>query len=269
MPSENYLTRREQIGSKKRKKEANKPEKGNATGGRGRGRGRGRGKANSKDKSKGRGGKGRGRGGRGKVLKRPAAKSAAPTVEPNDNLKEEEEEEEPKEEDECVEEGAGSAPSGTNDGSNKRLRRATPLPEATAPVDGAEKSSALRMSEDARAAVASPKAKAKAKAKAQAKALPELVTEHDWEAELRQQLADCLKECQEAGEYDTTQKHTHRPAAPFDDYCQFSVYWSRKAVGIKVRTSVSDKWNQVAYFARDTPCVFTNYILANRWVPCF
>ena len=119
--------------------------------------------------------------------------------------------------------------------------------------------------------VANPKAKGKAKAKSVPKASaspPESLTNYEWEPDLRKQIKECLAECRSCGEYGTTQKHTHRPVDAYDDFAQFSVYWSRSAVGVKVRNNLSDKWIQVAYFARDTPCVLTNVILAKCWVAC-
>ena len=253
-----YPTRREQIGGKKRKKEENRPkgagEKQEASK-RGRGRG-GRGKAAAKAKAPGRG-RGSGRG-RGKVMKRPSAR-AEPSQAAEDD--QEQEEEEDKEEDECVEEGCGSSPSCSacpEASTSKRLCRSMPLQEESENDKGDGKPKVK--------AKATPKAKAKAKTRAAVAA--ERVTEHEWEPELREEILACLDECKAAGEMGGKEKHTHRSTPPLDDFATFSIYWSRFAVGVKVRQSVADKWIQVAYFARDTPCVLTNYMLARRWVPC-
>ena len=68
---------------------------------------------------------------------------------------------------------------------------------------------------------------------------------------------------------------------------QVSVYWSRKAVGVKVAKDflakedgkkakgkkesngkgTKCKWQQVAYFCQSTPCIYTNYALALEFAP--
>ena len=245
--SEEILTRREQIGAKKKNKQEGQKGKNAKT------------KAAGKQAAGGRG-NGRGRGGRGRgkaVLKRPARKPSPPKKE-EEPAPEEGEEEEEAEIDPPVEEGALSASSSgameQPEGGKKRLRRSRPMDEAAA--------------ED----TSSPKAKAKANAKRKAKAKAEPrapreppVHTFEWEPELWDSVQKCLDECEACGEYDTKGKHSHREAVPYDDYVQFSVYWARSAVGVKVRQNLTDKWAQVAYFARETPCVFTNLLIANQW----
>ena len=66
---------------------------------------------------------------------------------------------------------------------------------------------------------------------------------------------------------------------------QFSVYWTRKAVGVKVAKDflakgagkkaqgkkngkgTKTKWQQVAYFCQSTTCIYTNYALALAFAP--
>ena len=264
-----FLTRREQIGGKKRKKE--KKQAGNceddeqdddgederpkkkAKAGQKKGSGTGRGRGNGR-------GRGRGRG----VMKKPASKKAASKLPPPPEDAEGEEEEE-KEEDADVEEGAGSAGS-AGPAERQQLRRARHFsaePSSTADLPAEPSTTTADLPAEPSQPNHAPKAKAKGKAKS--KPTPEPREQFAWEPELVAEILACLKECKDAGEYGSTAKHTHRECSPLDDYVQFSVYWSRKAVGVKIRRKLSEKWVQVAYFARDTPCVFTNVILATAW----
>ena len=253
MDASECLTRREQIGAKnEKKKKAGRPKKSEPKkAARGRGRGRGRGKG---------GGRASGGGGRGKVMKRPACKPPPAKKEDPEEDQEAGEEEE-QENDPPVEEGACSAPSNGNPerGASKRFRRSKPMQE--------EEEDEQEEGQEA------PLPKAKAKAAGKSKAKPKLRAERpprpppafEWETELWDEIEKCLAECCNCGEHGTKGKHTHREASPMDDFVQYSVYWARSAVGVKVRRAVSDKWCQVAYFARDTPCVFTNLLIASQW----
>ena len=81
--------------------------------------------------------------------------------------------------------------------------------------------------------------------------------------------------------------HPQWKAVEFDKQMfQFSVYWTRNAVGVKmagkyIKTNKSkekqsskgnasskarNKMSQVAYFACDTPCIYTNYAIAQKYV---
>ena len=259
VPADEYLTRRDQIGVKKRKKEDKK--KGNEEGGeedekqepdqapppkRGRG---------------GRGGRGRGRG----AMKRPAAKPAVEETEQEAEDQEETDEENPgdddDDDDEVVEGANGSASSSAPAGldTSAGLRRAAPL------KDGDEEA-------PAHTADATPKAKAKGKGKGRGKAKTKAPTNDEptnpdwpWHKDVRQRILDCLHECKEAKELGMQGKHTHRAVEAHDENQQYSIYWTRSAVGVKVRSGLADKWNQVAYFAKPSPCIFTNVVIAEEW----
>ena len=251
--NDDYLTRRAQIGGKKRKKDEGKAKRGGKCD-------EDEEEAEEKPKSRGRGrgqGQARGRGRGRSIMKKPAAKAAPPPPQPTD---EEGGEEEDEEEDIEVEEGKASATSNgameVNDTGSKRLRRAKPIDQAES---------------DQPSASSVPKTKAKSKAKA--KACPQSTRAssreelHDpLEIQLFDEIQECLNECTVAGEIDTTAKHAHRELEQPDEFVSFSMYWGRKAVGVKLRAAISEKWVQVAYFARETPCIFTNHLLALRWV---
>jgi hypothetical protein len=61
---------------------------------------------------------------------------------------------------------------------------------------------------------------------------------------------------------------------PSSNIFQFSVYWNRRAVGVKVKDgmrqprSSSNKFVQVNYFSSG-PCIYANYVLALLWVTWF
>ena len=225
---EEYLTRQEQIGAKKRKKEEYKDTRG------GNKRGRGRG--------------GRGRGG-GKIMKRPSAK------EPEAGDDQENEEEEEEEADQTMEaEGVGSAPSSAPASDIAKAAQLEGDAEPEARPQGGVKARAKGW----------PKGKAKAKASVRTDAPPN--PDWPWYAGVREKILEVLKECQASGELNQKVKHTHRCVDPVDDNQQFSIYWSRGAVGVKVRGGPSEKWCQVAYFARHTPCCLTNTLIAAEWV---
>ena len=220
------MSRRDQLAVKKRKREEGNP--------------RFKAKAKAKQVPKKKPGR--------KPMKKPAA--AKPAVE----APEEAEEEEP-EDDEEIEEGANSS------SSKNGLKRAKPLDDDA--DDEEEKESPPKKSKQ-------PKAKAKGAAKAKAKPNPKpsgssAPSDHDGDqhASLRTEIHDCLRCCEE---HDSTGKHQHDVASLLHDNAQLSTYWTRGAVGVKVRESVSEAWKQVAYFSRQTPCVGTNCIIAKKWV---
>ena len=251
VPTDEYLTRRDQIGEKKRKKDKRKGTEGEGEG-------------NAEEKpdedppaKRGRGGRG-GRG-RGRVMKRPVAK---PAVEETED-QEETDEANPgdDDDDEAVEGGNGSASSSGPAGpdTSARLRRAARL------KDGDEEGPAR--TDDAR-----PKAKAKGKGRGRGQAKTTAPTNDEptnpdwpWHKDVRQRIIDCLHECKAAKELGMTGKHTHRAVESHDENQQYSVYWTRSAVGVKVRGGLADKWNQVAYFAKPSPCVLTNVVIAEEW----
>ena len=192
-------------------------------------------------------------------MKRPAA---AKTVVPEANDCHEDGEEEAMEDDAPLEEGANSASSaGAHEQASKRLRRSSPL--AQQPATSQEP--------DPPAQKQTPKAAGKAKARANAKSIaqhPGPDVDRSWEPQLQGDIHDCLAECQTHGFLHTCTKHDQRVCENECDTLQFSMYWNRKAVGLKVRPNAAAKWMQVAYFARDSPCIFTNLLLAKIWV-CF
>ena len=148
---------------------------------------------------------------------------------------------------EAVIEGAESAASNGPAEATKRLRRA------------------VHLADEGSAATPQPKPKPKAKAKSRARSTgnePNFPGIHA----LRENLQACLKECKECGQLHSKKKHDHRDLPPLSEFVQFSMYWSRCAVGVKTRKSIADKWVQVAYFCRPSPCIFTNVLLACRWV---
>ena len=89
-------------------------------------------------------------------------------------------------------------------------------------------------------------------------------------AAVTKEVLSCLKTCQQAGEMMAKGKHQHAlPEVGLvgEDNLQLSVYWSRKSVGLKKWDKKANKWNQVVYFSRDSPCCGTNLVLAKYWVP--
>ena len=229
--SDNYLLRREQIGGKKRKNDHEDK------------------KANNVSK---RGGRGRGRG-RGKVMKRPAAKPADVRSKGEDD-NQESAEEEANEEDE-VAEGEKSASSSAPCG----IRRSRPLEES----QEADADQQVDARPKAKAKASGGRGKGKGKGRASTQGEPRAPLE--WEPDLRNLLTDCLQKCALCGQLDQSSKHDHMEPSQ-EEFVSYSIYWTRKAVGVKTRANLSEKWCQVAYFARDTPCPFTNYLLAERWV---
>ena len=70
--------------------------------------------------------------------------------------------------------------------------------------------------------------------------------------------SDCSKHFVEDFEYDR-------------EMWQFSVYWTRKAVGVKMRknpgeTEKKAKFRQIAYFSKKVPCIYANLALAQEFV---
>ena len=239
VPDDEYLSRREQIKEKKKRKASqNAPEED----------------APSSKRGRGRGGQGRGRGrGRG-VLKRPAARAVKATQKPpkhaNDAEDEEEEEEEEgkMEQDQMIEpEGQGTA-SSSGPPENPGLGQ-----NAAAPLPGP----------------AQPKAKARVKARSGANQWQDDVTSTNpnwpWHAEVRSKIKAHLHECSMANELDSKTKHMHCSVEQPEEHESLSVYWSRTAVGVKVRNGLADKWAQCAYFARPSPCPMTNVVIATEW----
>ena len=205
--------------------------------------------AASKAAKKGKGGKGRGRG-RGRVMKRPAAKPAKP-----EPVGEEAEEEEHESDEEIPAEGAASASSNQPPEQPPQLRRATPLVD---PAQGKGKGRGGRGGKGK-----GKKGDAEAAGPPQA---PPFGLDAAWEQSVKCAVRQCLEECQAAGELHKTCEHTHRDVTAFDSNSQFSVYWSRHAVGVKTRENPTQKWAQVAYFARPSPCILTNVVIAEQWV---
>ena len=97
--------------------------------------------------------------------------------------------------------------------------------------------------------------------------------------EVKAEIQATVKECVETG--------CCHPSFEMLDYdkavYQFSAYWSRCAVGIKVsrdamgenvkrkkgkKKVTKPKRRQVEYFSCPTDCTYTNYCLANRYVSC-
>ena len=196
------------------------------------------------------------RGPKAKAFKRPAA-AKPKRVSEDAQAAEQGEEENPPAQDEVVEEGVNSS------SSTAPLRRGGHVDEAM-----------LQESSPAE-----PKARAKAKTKAKVKATsqpgtaaqsaaaePEGANVVAHAAACRAAIQAALKTCREAGELGKTGKHCHPIDVLSEDFVQLSVYHSRGAVGVKIRDSITEPWQQVAYFSRPTPCVSSNVVIAKMWV---
>ena len=230
-----YLTRRDQIGLKKRKKDEAEEKKG------------GGGKNGAK---------------KGKIMRRPAAAVA------RDVGHEDDAEEEDKEEDQEMEEGESS-------GLRRATPLDTSVEEPEEERGTGNEAKSSPKAQAASKAKAKAKTKGKPgrppKCVSPANTVPAESSnrEHageDADVPLRMEIHECLKCCQDAGELDETKKHTHNVASLAHDNAQLSTYWPRGAVGVKVRSSADEAWKQVAYFSRPTRCVGTNIIIAKKWV---
>ena len=145
--------------------------------------------------------------------------------------------------------------------------RAGEVPETTETTKKAGKPPKASKAKVLAKAKAKPLAKSKAKAKGKPgrackAAVPPAADEHPVQAKIR----EILEECSEAGELNNDGKHHHSPPYLPTDFVQLSIYWTRGAVGVKVRDSVDQAWRQVAYFSRPSPCVLTNAALGHYWV---
>ena len=79
-------------------------------------------------------------------------------------------------------------------------------------------------------------------------------------------LETCQAECMQRG--GTCSGYCHMFDLPLSDVFQLSVYWTRRAVGVKILKDDSDsdkKFHQVAYFGSG-PCTFANWVLGRIWV---
>ena len=94
------------------------------------------------------------------------------------------------------------------------------------------------------------------------------IPEHPQHHEFVQKILECLHVCEEHGSCGHSGKHTH-PVPQLDpdskENFQFSVYWTRNAVGVKTKVNGTFS-QQVVYFAKNTPCCATNILLAQLWV---
>ena len=80
------------------------------------------------------------------------------------------------------------------------------------------------------------------------------------------EILQCLRACNEVGTLNTKGKHEHQyePLSYDLGERRWSVYWTRKAAGVK---ELRDKrWTELVYFSRQTPCCGTNLVLAKVWV---
>lgn len=80
------------------------------------------------------------------------------------------------------------------------------------------------------------------------------------------EILQCLRACCEVGTLNTKGKHEHQYEPLNYDLGErrWSVYWSRKAAGVKELRD--KKWAELVYFSRQTPCCGTNLVLAKIWV---
>ena len=204
---------------------------------------------------------------------------------------------------ETEKEGLGEGGSGTSeaeggDKAKAKKARAKAQAKAQAKAKGKAKAKAkgkAKGRKDAQtakheAASAMPKAEAKAKAKgrgrqskralenelAEAGSLEKLtgpgaeVPDPDGLREkMAQEVLFCLQACKDAGTLNKKGKHAHPMSESgnleLGDEIQLSVYWTRNAVGVKRK--IDDKFAQVCYFSRPSPCCCTNIVLAKKWVP--
>ncbi len=148
----------------------------------------------------------------------------------------------------------------------KAKAKATPKGKAKATAKGKAKATAK--------GVAKPKAKASSSGRRQFVSMDEVdatgpsaeVLGDPFRQAVTKEVLACLHACNDC---DTLygkgrHHHDHETWSGNDKVVQLSAYWSRKCVGIKAM--VEQKWSQVAYFSRPTPCTATNLILAKYWV---
>lgn len=86
--------------------------------------------------------------------------------------------------------------------------------------------------------------------------------------EVTQEVFNALMLCWKAGECEKKGKHAH--AMPVIDgkvaNLSSDVYWTRNAVGVKKKMENKKGGSHICYFSRHTACNASNIILAKRWV---
>ena len=82
-------------------------------------------------------------------------------------------------------------------------------------------------------------------------------------------LTSILETCQAECGGGTCHGHCHKFNLPLSDAFQLSIYWCRRAVGVKILKDDSEKkFCQIAYFGSG-PCTYANWVLARIWVTQF